>query len=128
MILNDSPVCEGTLLPVSWVKVFVCIVERTNNKCVQEEKQANSYAHIFLEPNKRVMLLGACVRLQTSYYLLCTTKLCVFTTPPSSERAGNDEASASKSTEAPKHYVQSRMRGFRLAESQAFEGSANVLQ
>ena len=77
-------------------------VEHTNNKCVQEEKQANSYAHIFLEPNNRVMLLGACVKPQPLNYLLCTAKLHVFTTPPSSERAGNDVASASKATEAHK--------------------------
>ena len=78
------------------------IVEHTNNKCVQEEKQANRYAHIFLEPNNRVMLLGACVKPQPLNYLLCTTKLRVFTTPPSSERAGNNVASASKATEAHK--------------------------
>ena len=81
---------------------LLLLVEHTNNKCVQEEKQANSYAHIFLGPNNRVMLLGACVKLQASNYLLCTTKLYVFTTPPSSERAGNNEASASKATEAHK--------------------------
>ena len=75
-------------------------VEHTNNKCVQEEKQANSYAHIFLEPNNRVMLLGACVKPQPLNYLLCTTKLRVSTTPPSSERAGNNVAGASKATEA----------------------------
>ena len=105
------------------------LVEHRNNKCVQEEKQANSYAHIFFEPNNRVMLLGACVKLQALCHLLCTAKLHVFTTPPSSVGAGNDEASASKATtKHTKHYVQSRMRGFSQAENQAFEGSANALQ
>ena len=89
------------LMLIKFLLKFI-LVEHTNNKCVQEEQQASSYAHIFLEPNSRVMLLGECVKLQTSYYLLCTTKLCVFTTPPSSERAGNDEASASRATEAHK--------------------------
>ena len=103
------------------------IVEHTNKKCVQEEKQANSYAHIFLEPNNRVMLLGACVKPQPLNYLLCTTKLRVFTTPPSSERAGNNVQVPAKLPKHTKHYVQRRMRGFRLAENQAFEGSANAL-
>ena len=91
---------EATMVP--WGYIGIMEVEHTNNKCVQEEKQANSYAHIFLEPNNRVMLLGACVKPQPLNYLLCTTKLRVFTTPPSSERAGNNEASASKATEAHK--------------------------
>ena len=82
--------------------VRATIVEHTNNKCVHEEKQANSYAHIFLEPNNRVMFLGACVKPQPLNYLPCTAKLRVFTTAPSSERAGNNVASASKATEAHK--------------------------
>ena len=103
------------------------LVEHTNNKCVQEEKQANSYAHIFLEPNNRVMLLGACVKPQPLNYLLCTTKLRVFTTPPSSERGATMWQVPAKLPKHTKHYVQSRMRGFRLAENQAYKGSANAL-
>ena len=37
MILNGSPVCEGALLPVSWVKIIVCIDDSvTTNRKVKE--------------------------------------------------------------------------------------------
>ena len=37
MILNGSPVCEGVLLPVSWVKIIVRIDDSvTTNRKVKE--------------------------------------------------------------------------------------------
>ena len=76
------PTGSSSVTYQSTVKYVAEAVNQLNTRTtsVQEEKQANSYAHIFFEPNNWVMLLGACVKPQPLNYLLCTAKLRVFTT------------------------------------------------